>query len=144
MRWGRSTSAPPEPSGWGPGRSQVQILSPRLPRAPLAAGVELPCDLDDRCAVVEVDGDDRALGPALDRRGRDVVLDDQDEDPCGMPLQEAPDDPELLAERLRSELAQRVAQIGLARAVRQPPPDATRNLIGGPKRGLRELLADLV
>lgn len=54
-------------------------------------------------------------GP-LDVARVDVRLDEDDEDLARARLEEAPDDPELLADRLGAELAERVAEEDLALA----------------------------
>jgi hypothetical protein len=47
----------------------------------------------------------------LDLRRRNVVLDDEDQDLIAMTIQELPDHAEFLIQRVRSELAQGVAEV---------------------------------
>ena len=79
-----------------------------------------------------------------DRLRRHVVLDDHHEDLAGMPLQEAPDHLEFLPERLRTELAERVAQVQLRRAAELSRADPSRDAVGHLQRQRRDLLGALV
>ena len=80
----------------------------------------------------------------LDARRRHVVLDDHDQNLIGMPIEELSDDLEFSLQRLRSELAQGVAEVELGRAVQRPHADAPRDAVGDAQRQWRHLLGDLV